>query len=328
MKTFAHHAPDTVEEACRLLAEYRGTARINAGGTDLLGVLKDDIHPDYPKALVSLKSIPGLDGIQERDGGLAIGAMTKLADVVKLAANEDLGLLASAARSVATPQIRAMGTVGGNLCQEVRCWYYRYPRHLGGPVSCLRKGGKTCPAVNGDNRYHAILAAKRCFAVCPSDLAVALTALEATVAVAGPGGRRAIPVAELFTNLGIVLDAAEIVTEIRLARPPVGARQTFKKFAVRRPIDFAVASVAAVLTVEDGTCTGARIALGGVAPLPLRAAVAEESLVGRPVDEGTAAAAAEAAVGGARPLSKNAYKVSIMRALVRDALLDSVGLPG
>lgn len=322
MKTFAHYSPETLKEASELLVAHRGAGRVNAGGTDLLGVLKDDIHPEYPEALISLKRIPGLDAIELREGELSIGCMARIADLARVA-DDGFALIRQAARSVAGPQIRAVGTAGGNLCQEVRCWYYRYPRHIGGPVSCLRKGGKTCPAVKGDNRYHAIMAAKRCFAVCPSDLAVALAALDATVLVSGPGGTRTQPIADLYTNLGTVLDQGDILTEIRVPRPPAEAWQRYRKMTVRKSIDFALVSVAVVLSIEDGACTAARIALGGVAPIPLRAKEAEETLLGRPLDEETVSLAARAAVAAARPLRRNAYKVSVAKALIRETLLAS-----
>jgi xanthine dehydrogenase YagS FAD-binding subunit len=324
MKSFAHHQPQSLTQVVALLAEYGGRARLNAGGTDLLGVLKDDIHADYPAALVDLKRIPGLTGISVGDdGALTLGALTKLADVADspLVAT-GWPALATAARAVATPQLRAMGTVGGNLCQEVRCWYYRYPRSVGGPIACLRKGAKGCPALRGDNRYHALVRAGTCAAVCPSDLAMALTALGATVTIAGAGaaGARAVPVEELYLPLGLALEAAELVTEVRVPAPAAGTLTDFAKFTVRESVDFAVVSLGSLLTVVDGVCTAARLALGGVAIGPWRDAEAEAALVGRPLDEATIAAVTAAVLTAAKPLPGNAYKLDIARTLVRRAL--------
>jgi xanthine dehydrogenase YagS FAD-binding subunit len=321
MKTFAHYMPESVDEAVELLVEHRGKARINAGGTDLLGVLKDDIHPAYPQAIVSLKKIASLHGIKIDNAGLSVSAMTSLAE---LAESFDMGvpvLLAQAARSVGTPQLRAMGTAGGNLLQEVRCWYYRYPRHLGGPVGCRRKGGKGCPALNGDNRHHSVMPARACVAAFPSDLAVALTALDAELRVVGPEGARTVPVAELYSELGPVLAVGDVMTEIWVPRPGDDTHQLYRKHAARTSIDFAEVSLAAVVEVRDRLCTSARLALGGVAPVPLRASAAEAVLLGRPLEPATASQAAEALLAQARPLARNAWKLDLARALIRESLV-------
>ena len=189
MRSFKHLRAGTVEEALALLTKFRGKARINAGGTDLLGVLKDEILPAYPRALIDIKTVAGLDTIREENGRLKIGALARLKDIVESALlRERYGILVEAARSVASPQIRNAATLGGNLCQEVRCWYFRYPNHLGGAISCARKGRGPCLAVKGDNRYHAVVGGKKCFAVCPSDTAVALAALDARLVLTGPQG--------------------------------------------------------------------------------------------------------------------------------------------
>ena len=203
MKSFKHYDAQTVEACLALLKSYNGQARPIAGGTDLLGVLKDKILPEYPQAIVNLKTIPGLDVIKEEGGGLTVGAMTCLEDLAEAPLiREKYPVLAEAAASVATPVIRKMAYLGGNLCQDVRCWYYRYPHSLGGRIECFRKGGRKCPAVAGDNRYHAIMNGKICFAVCPSDTAVALSALEAEVNIQGPDGRRTIPIDSLYSASG------------------------------------------------------------------------------------------------------------------------------
>lgn len=322
MKTFEHFDAASVEEALSLLKKYGDKARVMAGGTDLLGVLKDEILEDYPEVLVNIKSIPELDRIKEDSHGLRIGALAKLDEVASSPAiKAEYRALSEAAGSVAFPEIRSMGTIGGNLCQDVRCWYYRYPHHMGGRLLCYRKGSGPCHAVKGDHRYHAIMGGKRCFAVCPSDTATALLALQAEIQIVGARGTRTLPVGDFFTPLGNSLSKGDLVAEIRVPRPVRGNRQAFLKFTVRKPIDFAIASIASVLTVEDGVCVDARIVLGGVAPVPLRAKGAERVVQGKPLDAKTAEEAADASVSGAKPRSGNAYKVEITKALVKRALL-------
>jgi len=322
MRSFTHINARTLEEACLLLDKYKGKAVLNAGGTDLLGVLKDEILPDYPGVVINIKTVSGLDGVTENDGGLTIGALVRLSDIVNSSLiKERYPALADAALSVATPQIRNAATIGGNLCQDVRCWYYRYPRHIGGPIQCLRKGSGPCLAVRGDNRYHAIMGGKRCFAVCPSDTAVALTALDASVVVTGLEGERRIAVAEFFSPLANGLKAGEVLKLIEIPAPSGPSTQRYLKFTLRKPVDFAIVSVAAVVAEEDGTCRNARIALGAVAPGPVRVQAAEEALLGKVIDEASAARAAETALAGAKPLSKNGYKIEIAKSLIKKALL-------
>jgi xanthine dehydrogenase YagS FAD-binding subunit len=312
----------TIEGATSILQDYKGRAKIIAGGTDILGVLKDQILPEYPQALINIKTLTGLDYIREDKDGLKIGALTTLSAIVDdPVVNNRYRILAKAAETVANPQIRNMGTIGGNLAQETHCWYYRYPNQLGGRIMCLRKGNGPCAAVKGDNRYHAIMEAKKCFAVCPSDTAVALSALEATVKIRGPQGERTVPVAAFYQPLGNDLKDDEILTEIQVPKPPESARQDYVKFTLRKPIDFGIVSVAAVIEANNGVCRELSIALGGVAYSPLRATPAEQKARGKAIDEATANSAAEAAVAGAKPLSKNAYKVEIVKSLVKRVLL-------
>ena len=323
MRPFTHVNARSVKEACKLLADYDGRAVLNAGGTDLLGTLKGDYLIEYPEALVNIKTIAGLDRIAESKGTLRIGALAKLSALVNSALlNERYAALAEAARTVATPQIRNVATLGGNLCQDVRCWYYRYPRHIGGPILCARKGKRPCLAVKGDNRYHALMGAKKCFAVCPSDTAVALAALDGQITIAGPEGERKIPVTDFYHPLGNSLKRGEMVTGVEVPSVERESRETFLKFTLRKPVDFAIVSVATVITIEGGLCTDARIALGAMAAGPVRAKKAEELLVGRPIDETSAADASEAALAGAKPLSMNAYKIEIAKTLVKRAILN------
>lgn len=332
MKPFEHADARTVDEAIGLLQQYRG--KLIAGGTDLLGLLKDRVLQEYPELLVNIKTIPGLDGIRRDEEGLKIGALARLADIAASPlVREEYPALAEAARSVATPQIRNMGTLGGNLAQDSRCWYYRHPREIGGNIACRRGGGSSCPATTGENQYHAIFRAmhgatigktwraKQCQSVCPSDTATALAALDATLRITGPGGERRVPVGGFYQPLGNVLHADEMITEIEVPRPPAGARQVFLKHRVREAVDFAVVSVACLVDEEAGVCRNARIVLGAVAPVPWRAVEAEQAVRGNPIDSSVAAAAAEAAVARAVPLSKNAYKVEIAKTLVKRALL-------
>jgi xanthine dehydrogenase YagS FAD-binding subunit len=322
MRFYKHVSARTVDEACSLLRKYSGKAKLNAGGTDLFSTLKGEILLDYPEALIDIKTISGLDTIREEGGVLKIGALTKLSDIARSPLlGESYEVLAKAAQSVATPQVRTMATIGGNLCQDVRCWYYRYPRAIGGPILCLRKGNGPCLAVSGDNRYHAILGGKKCFAVCPSDIAIALAALNGQIKIASSKGERRIAITDFYGTLGNGLKRGEMVTEIEIPRLTGTAKQTFLKFSLRRPVDFAIVSVASVLAVERGICSDARVALGAVAPGPVRAHKAEEVIKGRSIDRKAAIEAAEQAVANAKPLSMNAYKVEITKKLVERAIL-------
>jgi xanthine dehydrogenase YagS FAD-binding subunit len=192
---------------------------------------------------------------------------------------------------------------------------------MGGRIICYRKEKGPCQAVKGDNRYHAIMGAKKCFAVCPSDTAVALTALGARLEIKGPQKIRNVPVAEFYTRRGNALDSDELLTQIEIPLPAVGAEQEFLKYTLRKPVDFAIASVAAVVTLQDGICKDARIVLGAVAPTPVRAVDSEKLLRGRAAGEKDIAAAAEAAVKDAKPMRMNAYKVEITKTLVKRVLL-------
>jgi xanthine dehydrogenase YagS FAD-binding subunit len=325
MRSFTHIDAHTVNEGCSLLRKHKGKAVLNAGGTDLFTTLKGENLLEYPEAVINIKTIPGLEYIREDRDGCKIGSLTKLSDIVgSLLVKERYRVLWEAARSVATPQIRNAATLGGNLCQDIRCWYYRYPGPMGGPIHCLRKGSGPCLAVKGDNRYHAILDGKKCFAVCPSDTAVALTALDGEITIANSKGERKLAVGEFFGPMGNALNKDEMVTKIRIPEVLTSAKQTFLKFVLRKPVDFAIVSVACVISTEGAICSDARIALGAVAPGPVRASKAEEVLKGRSVDEATAEEAARQALAGAKPLNMNAYKVEIAKTLVKRAILEDV----
>jgi xanthine dehydrogenase YagS FAD-binding subunit len=317
MRNFAHVNATTLDEAVSFLRRYGNKAAIIAGGTDLLGTMKDEILPTYPEALINIKSIPGLDFIDYREGMLSIGALTRLEDI---ATNEIVRdtypALAEAARRTASTHLREMGTLGGNLCQDIRCWYYRNANNR---FPCLRKGGGRCYALDGDNRYHSIFGGsveQGCYAVHPSDTAPALIALDATIKTT----RRAIQ-AEDFFQVDVVkttvLDADEIVTEIRIPSP--AGKSAFVKFALRKAIDFPIVNCAAMVTVSKKKVTSARICLNAVSVTPYRATKAEEAITGKPLNEANAEAAGAAAVSDAKPLSHNAYMVHIARAMVKRA---------
>lgn len=318
MKSFKHMNVTTLNEAASKITEFDGRAKLLAGGTDLLGVLKDRILPTYPEVLVNIKTIPGMEYIREDAGVLKIGALARLNDIANSAVVKGkYDILAQAAYSVRSPNIRLMGTIGGNLCQDTRCWYYRYPHHIGGRMLCFRKGGPLCFAVPGDNRYNAILGGAVCFSVCPSDTAIPLTALDATIVT----NKRSIPIGDFFEVLGNVLEDDEIVTEVQVPEPKSGTKQTFTKFALRKAIDFAIVSVASAITIEAGKVSDARIVLGVVAPVPYRAIAAEDVIKGNAISEALAETAGAAAVKDALALSKNAYKIQIAKTLVKRAIL-------
>ena len=319
LPNFNYVRPETLSNAVRRLAA--GTARVHAGGTDLLGCLRDGVFT--ADTLVSLSAIEELRGIRPAlDGGVAIGAMTTLTAVAsdsRIA--ERYPALARAVAAAASPQLRNQGTIGGNICQRPRCWYYR------GEFHCARKGGEKCFAAEGENQFHCIFGGEVCFYVHPSDAAPALVALEAVVRIVGPSGSRSVPIEAFFVPPGkdytreTVLDPGEIVTEIVLPPQPPGARGTYRKVRARGSWDFALAGAAVVATVTDGRADRVRIVLSGVAPIPWRAPGAERALAGQRLSAKWAARAAAAAVEGARPLAENAYKVEMLRGAVEEALL-------
>ncbi len=315
MKAFSHTNAKTLAEASAALAG--GNAEIIAGGTDLIGRLKDNMLPTSPTALINIKTIPGLDYIKEEGGVLKIGATTRLADIAAHPViKQKYTALAQAAGRVATPHVRDMGTIGGNINQLHRCWYFRKPEDRFN--DCVRKGGQTCFAVMGDHRYHSIFGMDNgCFAAHPSDTAPALIALNATIVTT----KRQIKAEEFWEARcpqSTVLAPGEIVTAIYVPAPPAGAKSAFLKLAIRKSIDFPIVNCAVL--VGGGA---PRIALNAVAPKPYRATKAEAAIAGKPINEETAEAAGAAAVEGATPLNTNNYKVQIARNLVKRALLAS-----
>jgi len=321
----AHVDAESVEDAVQWLVEYADRAKILAGGTDLLGLMKDGIDGPglpMPEVLVNVKTIPGFADISEGpEGGLRIGAATTLVDIERHPlVTRRFPALAQAAASVATTQIRAMGTIGGNLCQRPWCWYFRHPR-----FPCLKRGGRQCFAIPGNNRtYFSVLGRGVCVMSHPSDLAPALMALGALIGVAGPNGRREVPIDVFFRGprslTETVLGPAEIVVWVDVPAPAPGARSVFVKHRVRNTWDFALSEVAVAVTPDAERWADVRIALGGVAPFPYRARAAEEVLIGRSPSADFVRQAADAAVMRARPLTMNGYKIDLTRVLVARAL--------
>ncbi len=326
MNRFAVIAPADLASASRELAKPDNAAL--AGGVDLIDLLKQNIVA--PNTLVNLKGLKGLDAIEaDAGGGLRIGALVKLhALATHPIVHAKYAALADSANEAATPQIRNLATVGGNLLQRPRCWYFRNP-----DVHCLKKGGDRCYAVGGLNRYHAILGGGPSFIVHPSNLAPALIALGARVKLVGSAGARSIELEQFFTLPKIdpsrenVLQAGEVITEIVVPAPPVGSRGVYIEAREKQSFDWPLVSVAAVVTIDHGRVAwAARIVMGAVAPIPWRAPQAEQVIVGSRVNYELATRAADAALSGAAPLTDNGYKVPIAKALVRRAILRAAGV--
>jgi len=283
--------------------------------------MKDEILPRYPEAIINIKSIPGLDFIKKERGMLKIGALTRLEDIGKEPMiSSQYTALAQAANGTGSPHLREMGTIGGNICQDIRCWYYRNPNNR---FPCLRKGGGRCYAIDGDNRYHSIFGGsveEGCYAVHPSDTAPALIALNAKIVTS----KRMIN-AEDFFQVDVlkttVLDADEIVTEIHVPEPSDGTGSAFLKIAMRKSIDFSIVNCAAMIIRSAGKVRTARICLNAVFVKPYRAVRAEETIVEKAIDKTTAEAAGISAMSDAKPLEHNRYKVQIGKTLVKRAIL-------
>jgi xanthine dehydrogenase YagS FAD-binding subunit len=313
-KKFAHVDAKSIDEASSILRS--GKAAIISGGTDLLGTMRFEILPESPEVLVNIKTIPGLDSVKEEAGMLRIGALVRLEDIAKNnLIRTKYTALAEAAHRTATPHIREMGTIAGNICQMNRCWYFRNPDNR---FFCVRKGGKQCYAMAGDNRYHSIFGAvKMCLAVNPSDTAPALVALNAKIKT----NKRVIE-AEQFWEMKVpgstVLAADEIVTEVQIPTPAAGVKSAFIKFAIRKSIDFPIVNCAAM--IGGG---GARVCMNAVYNTPYRAVPAEEAIKGKPINEASADAAGAAAVAAAKALpgERNKWKIPIAKTMVKRAIL-------
>jgi xanthine dehydrogenase YagS FAD-binding subunit len=321
MPAFELFQPASTADALNLLDRYGADAWIFAGGLDSFDWLKDRIK--RPRYVVDLGGIAELKGIRERDGGLEIGAMTTLTDVVHNPIVRDrYAILTEAAEAAASPQIRNQGTLGGNVSQDTRCWYYR------AGWSCYRAGGNICYADTPEsiNREHAVLEADRCVAVNPSDTAPALIVLGASMVIRGTAGERVIPAENYFVGPGTditrmtALRPGELLTAIRLPGDWAGANFYWEKVRDRQVWDFALVSVASAMTLSGTTIQNIRLVVNGVAARPIRLATVEQFVKGKPRNEATAAAAGDMAVQGAQPLRFNAYKVPLMRNLVKRAI--------
>jgi xanthine dehydrogenase YagS FAD-binding subunit len=327
MKNFSYYRPTSAEQAVGLLDAKWGTSELLAGGTDLLSLQKEYVA--QPAKVISLG---GLGGTHQRiavaDGGVLIGAGVKLADIAAhKAVREQYPALATAAAEVAGPQIRNMGTLGGNLCQRNRCWYFR-DEH----VNCLLKGGDKCFALDGENRYHAIFTrGNKCVIVHPSTLAPALIALEASAEVLGPKGKRTVKLDEFFHAPNAagerehVLAPNEMVLSVSLPRLAEGGRSASYEVRHKQAYDWPVVQAAVAFRLDGGKAAGVRVVLGHVAPTPHVAAAAAKALEGKEVTEASAAAAGEAAAAGAKPLAQNGYKVKLVAVAVKRALLTAAG---
>ena len=330
MKQFDLFEPTSVSEATGFLNQFGAKAKIVAGGSDLLGgIMKDWVTGKgmpLPDQIIDLTTIPDLKGIKPGTDGFHIGTTTTLSELIEHAdLTAKVPLLGQAAASVASPLIRNFGTLGGNINQRPRCWFFR-----GENFACYKKGGDFCYAVTGDNRYHAIIGGELCYIVHPSDTATALLALNAQTTVAGPGGTRSVAFDDYFHGpredvlTENVLKPNEVMTEVFVPTPAAGTKMAWSKLKDRQVYDFAVVSVAAVFTVDGGNWKDGRITLGGVAPVPYRAQVVENALKGKDIKASVKAAAAQIRTV-ARPMSLNAYKIDLAQGLIERTILDALG---
>lgn len=328
MKAFANVNPRSLEEAVKALDDARRAGRLAVpagGGSDLLGLMKERLIT--PDVVVNLKAIRGLDAVTVDDSGVRIGALATLSALaVHSHIRERYAALAEAAGSAATPQIRNVGTLGGNICQRPWCWYLR------NGFPCYKNGGDRCFAQTGENQYHAIFNGGPSYIVHPSDTAPALVALGARIVIAGADGRRDVAASDFFvlpsedSTRENVLREDEVVAEIVLPSSPASARSTYRKLLDREAWTHALVSAAVVLDMDGTRCRTARITLGGVAPAPLDRPAASALLAGQRITPALAERVAAAVVADARPLTKNQYKVQLTRALVRRTVLSLAGV--
>jgi xanthine dehydrogenase YagS FAD-binding subunit len=315
------YQPNSVADAQKLLQQYGTDAWVMAGGLDSFDWLKDRIKK--PKVVVDLSGVDELKGIRTTDSGIEIGAMTTLTEVVRSPiVREKYSLLSEGAELAASPQIRNQGTIGGNVSQDARCWYYR------GGWPCYRAGGNICYADTpmGRNREHAILHAERCVAVNPSDSAPALIALDAKFVLRTREGERIVDAEDYFIGPDIdimrlhILRPGDLLTAIRIPSTWAGARFYFEKVRDRNVWDFALLNVASAMVVSDGRIERIRLAVNGAAARPLRLKAVEDAVRGKAPDATTGLMAGRLAVEGAVPLQFNAYKIPLMRNLVKRAI--------
>ena len=331
MRGFDLYDATTVSQAIDLLKAHSGkTVKVLGGGSDLVGgVMKDWVYGKgmpLPDVLIDITTIKDLTAIKVDGGSVTIGAAATLTDIIESAdIAAKFPLLVSAAASVASPLIRNFGTLGGNINQRPRCWFFR-----GEDFACYKKGGDFCYAVTGDNRYHAIIGGELCYIVHPSDTATALLALNAKAKIAGVGGSRDVPFDSYFVGpredvlRETVLKKDEFMTYVEIPNPAAGTKFGWSKLKDRQVYDFAVVSVAAAFTVEGGNWKDGRITLGGVSPVPYRAKVVEDALKGKDIKANIKQAAA-AIRSVARPMSLNGYKVDLATTLIERTVLEALG---
>ncbi len=325
MNNFKMAHPQTIDQVKQLFSETRDRYYFIAGGTDLLGEIKDEIIS--PEVVVDLKFISHLSYIEkDKEGGLKIGALTTITELVENSMiQKEYPGFHQAASSVATPQLRNMGTVGGNLCQRPRCWYYRDPQ-----LKCRKKGGSRCFALRGKNKYHAILGGGICNIVHPSDLAPMLMALGAELSIASSKGDRLIPLGDFFILPKVnvqrenILESGEMVKEVRIPASKSREKSTYLKLRERGAWDFALVSAAVKALVTDHIFKELKIVLGGVAPIPWRLKKAEDLIQGQKVTEDLIKRAVREALKEARPLSDNAYKKELAEAAVSRAAMSLI----
>ncbi len=321
MRAFEYASPETTDQAVHLLGNNWDDAAPLAGGTDLLSLMKDDVIA--PKRLVNIKDIRELRGVSVGRQGLRIGALTtiqELADSPEV--KKSYPVIAKTADEIAGPQIRNMATIGGNLCQRPRCWYYR------GGFGLLAKGPNGQSLVpEGDNRYHAILGnSGPAYFVSPSTLAPLFVALGGVARLVGPNGKREVPLEKFFlipkseNEREHDLKANELITEV-IIPPLAGARLGAYEVRQKEAMDWPIALAAVVLKMKGNVVSSARVVMGAVAPMPWRSAEAEAALTGKTIDESTAQAAADAALSGAKSLGRNGYKIQVARVAVKRAIL-------
>ncbi len=324
MANFELYQPTTIDHALNLMDRYGDDGWVLAGGLDSFDWFKD--RAKKPGAVIDINGIDDLHGIRETADGIEIGALTTLTEIETSALiKEKYGVLADAARHVASPQIRNVGTIGGNVCQDARCWYYRYG------LDCYRAGGNTCYAdtPEGIDREHCLFGADRCIAVSPSDTAPALVALDARMVVVNSDGEKEVQAEDFFIGPDVdimrmtILQPGDLLKSIVIPNTWAGARFYFEKVAERNTWDFALVNIASAMKVDNDAIADIRIACGGVACVPLRLTVVEEVVKGGPQNSASADLAASAASRGATPLNYNGFKIPLMESLVKRAIRES-----
>ncbi len=321
---FIHFDARTINEAVFLLKTYGERATIIASGTSLLRELKRRTQPILPGVLINLKSTvnPKIDYIIEDKACIRIGSTTKLNQIAtnKIVLRK-FAILAKAVKLSGFPQYRNMATIGGEICQQVKCWYYQSSNNL---YYCRRKGGNTCYALEGDNQYHAVYDIKDCCAVCASEIAPLLVAMDAKAKITGIAGERVIQFEDFFTPLGNVLQHTDILTEIQIPDTTINSKGSFIKAGLRNEFDPAIVSISVSATIIDKICIQAKIVFGGVSAIPYRAIRAEEMIAGEIINDKSAEEAAQITAQTATPLPKNTYKVDLIKSITKRAILNLI----